>query len=421
MPQPPYLQHPQQGYPAQGYPPPGYPHQNYPPPDHPNPPGPSTHYQGYAPYPQGYLPPQPINQQAYGYNQQQACGTPQGSLPNYQFEQPYNGFQTFQPPPTPGYGPEVIPSEDATIPADALYNAMKGFGTRESTLIRVLAQYPATSLPHLKRTYEQRHHESLETRIKEETSFNTKVALISILRGPLANDVLRLNQAIVGLGTDEYVLTHVLLVRSNADMQAIKLAYQSQYGRSLESDVRGDLSGKTEVLFQMALSATRQEESTPVLPQSVDADVVELHRAIYSSGGKDQLTACSILTSRSDGQIRAIAQSYERKYATSLEAAIVKAFTGHMKSALVWIVRAASDRAMADAMLLNEAMPAKIYTKDEQLIAGVVAMHWNRDHMQQVKGAYKVRYPKDGGLVEKVKNQLSGNYEKVLVAMIGSE
>ena len=421
VPHSPYLQqgYPPQNFPPQGYPPESYPPQNYPQQHYQSPQGPPIQHQGYPPSVHGYLPPQPINQQYYGYNQQQPYGAPQASFPAPRYNQSHNGFQTFQSPPTPGYGPEIVPLEDATVPADALYNAMKGIGTRESTVIRILAQYPATSIPHLKRTYEQRHHESLEVRISKETSFNFKACLLSILRGPLANDIKRLNQAIAGLGTDEYVLTHVLLARSNADIQAIKQSYLSQYGRTLESDVKGDLSGKTELLFSMALSATRQDEFAPVIPQNIDADVAELHRAIYSSGGKDQLTACSILTSRSDGQIRAIAQNYERKYATSLEAAIIKAFTGHMESALVRIVRAASDRAMADAMLLNETMPTKVYTRDEQLIAGLVAIHWNRDHMEQVKGAYKVKYPKDGSLAEKVKKQLSGNYEKVLLAMIG--
>ena len=305
------------------------------------------------------------------------------------------------------------------MPADALYNAMKGMGTRESALIRILAQYPATSLPHLKRTYEQRHHEELEKKVRDETSFNFRLTLLSILRGPLENDVVLLQDSIAGLGTKEYNLTHILLARTNADMDAIKRAYYTKTGRTLESDVKGDLSGKTALLFAMALQANRQEESAPVLPKNVDADMTEIHRAIHSSGGKDQLTACSILTSRSDGQIRAIAQAYERKYATSLEAAIIKAFTGHMESALVRIVRAASDRAMADAILLHDTLKFPFITKDSDLISGVVSMHWNRDHMQQVKGAYKVKYPKDESLVKKIKGKLSGDYEKVIVAMIG--
>ena len=296
---------------------------------------------------------------------------------------------------------------------------MKGFGTRESALIRILAQYPATSIPHLKRTYEQRHHEELEKKIRSETSFDFRTALLFILRGPLENDVTLLYEAIAGLGTKEYTLTHVLLARSNADMYAMKQAYHTKTGRTLESDVKGDLSGKTALLFAMALQANRQEESSPVLPQNFEADVAELHRAIHSSGGKDQLTACSILTSRSDGQIRAIAHAYKRKYATSLEAAIIKTFTGHMQSALVRIVRAASDRAMADAMLLHDTVKLPFITKDNDLISGVVSMHWNRDHMQQVKGAYKVKYPKDESLVKKIKGKLSGDYERLIVAMIG--
>merc|ERR1712230_337207 len=63
------------------------------------------------------------------------------------------------------------------------------------------------------------------------------------------------HEAIKGLGTKESVLNDVLLGRSNADMRAIKQAYQETYRRALETDVKGDLSMKTERLFSMVMAA----------------------------------------------------------------------------------------------------------------------------------------------------------------------
>ncbi len=62
-----------------------------------------------------------------------------------------------------------------------------------------------------------------------------------------------------GIGTKESVLNDVLLARSNADMAAIKRAYQATYHQPLENVVRGDLSMKTERHFMMVLAATEQK------------------------------------------------------------------------------------------------------------------------------------------------------------------
>ena len=292
---------------------------------------------------------------------------------------------------------------------------MKGFGTDEKALIGTLAHFPPASIPSLKSTYHQRHRRDLDADVASETSGYFELGLLSILRGPLQQDVWSLNKAIKGLGTKESLLNDVLLNRSNADLRIIKHAYQTTYHRTLEADVRDDLSLKTERMFSMVLAATRQEESAPVLPQAVDQDVRELHRATEGQVGTDQLTTCSILTNRSNGQIRGIAIAYENKYRIPLEKMIEKEFSGHMKQALVQIVRKASDPAMADAVNLEETM-AGAGTKDEMLVNRLVRAHWNRDHMQQVRGAYEHRYGKK--LVNRVRGETSGDYMRLLTAMI---
>ncbi len=304
---------------------------------------------------------------------------------------------------------------DASGQADALRKAMKGLGTDEAVLIRVLGHMGPLEIPVLKQAYHQRHHRSLEADIDSETSSYFNMTLLSILRGPLQQDVWCLNKAIKGAGTKESLLNDVLIGRSNADMNAIKHAYQQTYRRSLESDVRGDLSAKTERLFSMILAASRQEDSAPIIPQQVDADVTELHRATEGKVGTEQLTVCSILSNRSDGHIRAIAHAYEHKYRIPLEKVVERDFSGHMEDAFIQMIRGGVDRAMRDARLLEACMKGP-GTKDEMLVCRMVAMHWNRNHMAQVKGAYKAKYNRD--LASRIRGETSGDYEKILLAML---
>lgn len=299
--------------------------------------------------------------------------------------------------------------------ADGCRKAMKGFGTKEGPLIQALAKVAPDQISALKQQYQSRHHRHLENDVASEVSGYFEMCLLSILRGPLQQDVWCLNKALKGAGTHEELLDEILIGRSNADINAIKTVYQREYRRSLEKDVKDDLSAKTERMYSMILAGTRQEDSAPVLPQAIDADVSEIHRATEARVGAEQLTVCSILTNRSPGQIRAIAQAYERRYRRPLEKVLISEFSGHMEDALVQMVRAGADPAMRDAINLEHSM-AGAGTKDEMLIIRVTKIHWNPHHLHNVKGAYKVRYGKD--LISRIKGETSGDYEKALVAML---
>lgn len=266
---------------------------------------------------------------------------------------------------------------DMSRAADELRSAMKGFGTDEKTLVRVLGRLGPLEINSIKAAFQARHHRDLMKDVHSETSGHFRDGLMAILRGPLEQDCHVLNDSIKGLGTKESAMNDVLLGRTNADLNAIKQHYHRKYGRTVEADVKGDLSMKTERLFDMVMAARRAEESAPVIPQQIDGDVQEIYRATEGRAGTDQMTVCQILTSRSNGQIRAIAQQYHQRYHRSLQEVIKKEFSGHMEDALVYIVAAADDQAKHDAGLLEDAMRG-LGTHDQALIRRIVSRLRNR-------------------------------------------
>jgi annexin A7/11 len=86
-----------------------------------------------------------------------------------------------------------------------------------------------------------------------------------------------------------------------------------------------------------------------------------------------------------------------------------------MEMALVHQLRSGTDKAMRDAYLLEDAMSGA-GTKDALLTNRVVRMHWDRAHMQQVKGAFQHKFRKT--LKSRIQGETSGDYEKLLVACI---
>lgn len=248
---------------------------------------------------------------------------------------------------------------------------MKGFGTDEKALTRILAQKDPLQIHTIRDAYARLHRRDLIKDVKSEVSGWFETCLVAIIRGPLQHDVHMLYEAISGPGTNENVLNDVLLGRSNADINAIKSEYQRTFRRRLEDDVRGDLSMKTERHFMIVLGATRAEDSVPVVKSEIDRDVSEIYNATEAKLGTDEMKVCSILSTKNDNQIRAIAYEYQQKYARPLEDVIRKEFSGHMEDALLYQLRQGLDKYMHQASLLEDAM-AGVGTKDHLLVSRVV-------------------------------------------------
>lgn len=298
---------------------------------------------------------------------------------------------------------------------EALYKAMKGFGTNEGVLIDVLSKQDPYQMNSIREQYQARYHKDLIKHLESETSGKFEEILVFIALGPLLGDCYALKKATKGLGTKESVLNDVLIGRSNADIQAIRSEYPRMHGTSLEQDLKSDLSADTERMFLMIIAAQRAEDSVPVIPQQIESDVRELQRHFGNVLTKNGLAACEILTKRNDAQIRAIADAYHRNFHEPLDKAIKKTFSGHMEDALLLLVARAQNRALSDAEQIEASM-AGMGTKDALLIQRVVRAHWNRQHMQQVCAEYRRLKGKD--LVRRIDGECSGDYKKLLIACV---
>ncbi|GFF42129.1 annexin A11 [Aspergillus udagawae] len=380
-------QYPQGGHPPpQQYPPQGaYPQNQYPPQGHYPPPGqypPQGQYPPHGQYPppgQGQYPPQG------GY-------PPQGQ-PGYQAHQAPQPMPT---PPSLGYDPNQRAPGDATREAEALRKAMKGFGTDEKALINILTKPDPLQMALIRHTYTDRIGRNLEKDLKSELSGDLEDVLVSLARGPLEQDVAALRDALAGIGTNEDILTDVLVGRSNADLRAIKYAYVGKYQKSLVEDIKGDLSGKTEQFFVMLLNATRPEPGTYFDAHSVDADVREIHQATQARKGTDETGVFAVFMAASDAKLVAIAQAFETKYHTSLEKVLKAEFSGHMEDALLSMLSKAKDPVGHDAeKILKCVGGAKADIK--RLIYWVVHLHWNPPHFAAVKARLKQKLGHDIG------------------------
>ncbi|XP_004513248.1 annexin D5-like [Cicer arietinum] len=140
----------------------------------------------------------------------------------------------------------VIVEEDAK----KLYKSgEKRIGTDEKTFIRIFSERSSPHLAAVSSAYYASFGNSLEKAIKNETSGSFMSGLLTILRCATNSSMYfakLLRKAMKGIGTNDSRLIRIIVTRTEIDMQHIKAAYYSKYGKPLTHAVRSDTSGHYE-------------------------------------------------------------------------------------------------------------------------------------------------------------------------------
>ncbi|VDD79611.1 unnamed protein product [Mesocestoides corti] len=321
--------------------------------------------------------------------------------------------------PYPGFNP----ASDVEL----LKKAMDGLGTDEAMIIEVLGNRTSNQRIQIAEAYKASYGEDLRERLQGELSgdFGELVDLMFFTIPQLKAYICY--KAIKGAGTDELALIEVICTSTNAEIQELKSEYARSTENSLEEDVAGDTSGYFKRILIALLAAQRPEPTEQQLRdimnkgieglvdrRAAEADAQKLYDAGEKKLGTDEETFINILCTRSAWQIQAINKAYEKISKKRLIEAIASETSGDFKRALTTTLLANINPAMAFAEHLRKAIRGA-GTNDDELMRIIV---WRSEiDMKEIKNCYLTRYNKD--LVEDVKNDTSGDYEKLLVRLLG--
>ena len=109
--------------------------------------------------------------------------------------------------------------------AETLRNAMKGFGTDEATLIKVVANRTSRQRQIIKEQYKQAFGRDLISDLKSELHGKMEDAFIALFTNPVEYDADALRDAMHGAGTNEDTLIEIIASRNNEQLAAIKQCY----------------------------------------------------------------------------------------------------------------------------------------------------------------------------------------------------
>uniref|UniRef100_A0A672ICT7 Annexin n=1 Tax=Salarias fasciatus TaxID=181472 RepID=A0A672ICT7_SALFA len=320
--------------------------------------------------------------------------------------------------------------------AKRLYKSMKGLGTADNTLIRIMICRSEIDMLDIRECFRLRYEKSLYNMIKVgkishlageffpeaaqlaykmwEISSMTKVQLRPTVRPASgfdpAADAQALRKAMKGFGTDEDAIIDIVAQRSNAQRQEIRQTFKSLLGRDLMKDLKSELSKNLERLI-IGLMLT---------PAEFDAKMM---RKAMEGAGTDEHALIEILVTRNNEQIQAMNAAYKDAYKKSLEDAIQSDTSGHFCRILVSLTQGAREegpadmeRALADAQELADACNAD--SDDMEMKFMSILCTRSFPHLRKVFQEFVKCSNKD--IEQIIKKEMSGDVKNAFYAIVRS-
>ncbi|XP_044002162.1 annexin B9-like [Aphidius gifuensis] len=304
------------------------------------------------------------------------------------------------------------PNFNACHDAEVLRKAMKGFGTDEEAIISILSNRNNQHRQHIANSFKALYGKDLIKDLKSELSGRFEDLIVAMMTPIIDYYVKEIHDSMSGIGTDEDVLITILCTLRNQDIHQICARYKNKYGKSLESDIRGDTSGYFERLL-VSLSTGQRDESVHTDLNSARFDATRLYNAGVGRLGTDESEFNSILAQRNVHQLRLIFHEYSKLCGHDISTAIDREFSGHIKKALLTIVKCVKNSALYFAEQLNKSMSG-IGTNDQKLI--FICVTRSEVDMGDIKIAFHQKYGKT--LEKRISEDTSGDYKKCLIQLI---
>jgi annexin A7/11 len=295
--------------------------------------------------------------------------------------------------------------------AQALRDAMKGFGTDEAALIKIVANRTNQQRMAIKEAYKTAFGRDLISDLKSELRGKLEDAMVALFTEPIEYDCDSLKNAMKGVGTDEDSLIEIITSRPNWMLKKIKEKYKEKYKKDLESAIKSETSGDLERLLVSILQCKRSENNNPNMNECA-AQAKELFDAGEAKWGTDSAVFNKIFTGCSPAEIACIAREYHKISGHTILDGINKEFSGNTKKALRSIVYATISPSEYFATRVKDAI--KGFGTNDHLLIRVLVTRDEID-MPQIKQYYKQLYGKD--MIEDIKKDIGGDYRTLMIEL----
>uniref|UniRef100_T1E7A7 Annexin n=1 Tax=Crotalus horridus TaxID=35024 RepID=T1E7A7_CROHD len=308
-----------------------------------------------------------------------------------------------------------FPGFDARADAEILRKAMKGLGTDEEPILKVLVGRSNAQRQEIAVQFKTLFGRDMVDDLKSELTGKLETLIVSLMRPERIYDAHALKHAIKGAGTDEQVLTEILASRTPAEIRNIKQAYQEEYGADLEDHITSDTSGYYQRMLVVLLQANRDPDGQ-IKENLIEQDAQELFRAGELKWGTDEEKFITILGTRSTAHLRKVFDKYMTISGFQIEETIDRETSGALEKLLLAVVKCARSVPAYFAECLFYAMKGA-GTDDDTLIRIMVSR--SEKDLLDIRQAFRRDFAKS--LHHVIQKDTSGDYGKGLLLLCGGE
>uniref|UniRef100_A0A673K1C5 Annexin n=1 Tax=Sinocyclocheilus rhinocerous TaxID=307959 RepID=A0A673K1C5_9TELE len=286
------------------------------------------------------------------------------------------------------------PDFDAGSDAEALYDAMKGFGSDKEAILDLITSRSNAERQEIRAAYKSQFGKDLIDDLKYELTGKFERLIVVLMRPPAYHDAKEIKDAIKGAGTDEKCLIEILASRTNEQIHNLVAAYKDAYGRDLEEDVIGDTSGHFKKMLVVLLQGTREEDDV------VSEDLVEM-------------IVCNLTVVI---HLQLVFDEYQKIAEKSIEDSIKSELSGDFERLMLAVVQCIRSKPMFFAKRLYKSMKG-LGTADNTLIRIMVSR--SEIDMLDIRECFRLRYEKS--LYNMIQDDTSGDYKRTLLKLCGGD
>ncbi|XP_044157974.1 annexin A5 [Bufo gargarizans] len=304
---------------------------------------------------------------------------------------------------------------NANTDAEALRKAMKGLGTDEDTIMKILTARSNAQRQQIGVSFKTLFGRDLLGDLKSELTGKLEKVIVALMMPAKLYDAYELRHAIKGAGTDENVLIEILASRTPAEINHIKKVYKEEYGCELEDSITGDTSGFFQRMLVVLVQANRDPDSK-VNDALADQDAQDLFKAGELKWGTDEEKFITILGTRSNAHLRKVFDKYMTLSGFQIEESIGRETSSHLQKILLAIVKSVRSVPGYLAETLHQAMKGA-GTDDCTLIRVMVSR--SEIDLLDVRKEFRKNFGKS--LLQAIKCDTSGDYRNTLLLLCAGD
>ena len=299
--------------------------------------------------------------------------------------------------------------------AEELKKAMEGFGTDEEALIRTVTSHKTQDRLKIKNAYKEKYQKDLIEDLKSDLSGKFEDVMIALFKEPVEYDAECLYKAMKGAGTDEATLIEIISSRPSWLLQKIKLKYKELYNNELIDDIKGDTSGDFQKLLIGLLECERSTNKN-VNKESCEKIAKELNEKKEDENWKidnEEDVFYKYIMFSSPQELSTVAREYYKLSNETIVDGIEKKFKGDAKELLKTVLYSIISPSEYFATRIKKAIEG--FGTDDKSLIRILITRCEVD-INIIKKYYKQLYQKE--MVEDIKNDISGDYQKLMIELI---